>query len=583
MPTIFTVNITSFNDDLSGVNLLEEDRLFIVRECLKPDNSITKSALKWNLQRNTVQNWVNKYRKGGQLACPRGGQVKIPSEFHPQLVNFVAKEMAKGPAPLDDQFKVKVMELMLQVAHSKGLGHVSNPGPRYIPRLIKECGLKTLAVNAGFAARMAAEYDIKSCISTLSMFSAGLRLVTSPFLVINYDATQFIVSQNMNHKVKVVATRGNSRNKNKRPIKGASNSKSHELDFGIKWFAIANAAGQTCDNLVFVIADNELDKEECLVYEVPCLTASVQVGAFGYVCFCKTRAGNAKFFKWLNITVLLPFIKLLKFNYGLDKHVFVTCDGEKLQTDPYFDNEVLTTLDEEKIIVGKLSASSSAVTQALDAWKVFCKLKFYLSSLNVTDVLHHTSLFNALDAMMVAHELATGHILTPSYKFRATQGLAQIRHIINRHYISSLIENSFNQIGLFTINGQVTLDCNQVLTQFSQTLNTFDYKNLQSNLKRSTDIMAVKGTITDEEMRFEFSAVANAETELAECETPVGLDRDKLCLTRQRCTILNNPNTIFAWNKRRLEIENAPAIAEAARLAKHEARLLKAIIGQESN
>jgi hypothetical protein len=302
------------------------------------------------------------------------------------------------------------------------------------------------------------------------------------------------------------------------------------------------------------------------VYEVNHLCSTNLVDGKGYLCICKTRCGNAAFFKWFNETVLLPFVEKLKVQYGNDKNACVCCDGEKLQTDPYFNPEILDRLSGLKTLVGKFAASSTAVSQMLDAWKVFCTLKHYLKMVTDAEVNEHVALHGAIKAALQRHEGDVGHSLTDSYKNRISMGLMKIRRVIELHYRSNLIVESFKQVGLSMIGGKIELVVNKVLTQYSQSLTTAEVINLKSNLSDASNLFMRNGTITDNEMRRLFTCVVQDEAHRGGRH----VHRDRMCLTSQRCVIMTNKKTIREWQRRWQAIQDAPRIAAEKKLARAE-------------
>ena len=148
------------------------------------------------------------------------------------------------------------------------------------------------------------------------MFSAILKFGLVIYLLVNYDATQFIISNYNAVKQTVMISEEYKPPKGSTPVKAPPQSKSSSLDYGIKWFCIAGGGGQQCPELVFLIADPNMDKDDFKFYDVKHLSGAATAGARGYVCFTKTRGGNEKFFKWLNTGVVLPFIEMLKDQFG---------------------------------------------------------------------------------------------------------------------------------------------------------------------------------------------------------------------------------------------------------------------------
>lgn len=79
------------------------------------------------------------------------------------------------------------------------------------------------------------------------------------------------------------------------------------LDFAIKLYHFHNAAGD-CAPTVFVIADNTMGPEEFLYFKVPKMTSDLGPGAYGWLCFTKTRACNSTFYRWFAHEVVVPFV-----------------------------------------------------------------------------------------------------------------------------------------------------------------------------------------------------------------------------------------------------------------------------------
>ena len=142
------------------------------------------------------------------------------------------------------------------------------------------------------------------------------------------------------------------------------------------------------------------------------------------MCFTKTRAANRKFFNFFNNSLLIPFITRLqeKLNMTGNSNCVVTCDGEAAQIDPYFSDDVQTKLDSQGVIIAKLGASATAVSQPCDAFKMFSTTKKYLSQVTRDEVKVHVFILNAIEAMMVQYKANSGHAYQYSIS-KVQQGL----------------------------------------------------------------------------------------------------------------------------------------------------------------
>ena len=193
-------------------------------------------------------------------------------------------------------------------------------------RLEKQCELTRKKGEKGCNARLEGEFDIKSCISTLVLFTLIIKCVSYLLIAINYGATQFFVGQVNKYPDTVVVSVNETRGREDRLIKSEPGSGSHALDYAIKWFCIACGARNTNDDLVFLLVAPGL---KCYVNKVPGLCKSMCPGGMGYVAFTKTRNDCAKFYQWFNMDHLIPFIEKLKQAYNMvSGFVFMFFDGD---------------------------------------------------------------------------------------------------------------------------------------------------------------------------------------------------------------------------------------------------------------
>ena len=77
----------------------------------------------------------------------------------------------------------------------------------------------------------------------------------------------------------------------------------------------------------------------------------------GFICLCKTRAGNSAFWKWYLTEIFIPetqrcrnrSFSLQQFPDGSLMPIFIMIDGEAVQLEQIFDLEVLRLLEEKTI------------------------------------------------------------------------------------------------------------------------------------------------------------------------------------------------------------------------------------------
>jgi len=124
---------------------------------------------------------------------------------------------------------------------------------------------------------------------------------------------------------------------------------------------------------VHIIADDNIPAGECVIEEVPMLSYGVSVNDTSYIVLCKSRAANESFYQWYNINIMIPFINDIKRVYGLDANAttWYQLDGEDTQIRCYEDNNILQELENNHIVVGKPSGSTTEITQPCDRGNIF--------------------------------------------------------------------------------------------------------------------------------------------------------------------------------------------------------------------
>jgi len=310
--------------------------------------------------------------------------------------------------------------------------------------------------------------------------------------------------------------------------------------------------------------------DEIEVYKVNQLSFVPGVESFGYLVICKQRGGNDKFFKWFNSVVVVDFVKTLqsavvseiRLSSGLesdsdDKNTAITFDGEHTQIMAYQDPEVLQLMEANKIYLCKLAASTTAVSQPLDAYKLFCACKSHLKGigkedLDVLDGLK-CNVFNALST----HEDKYGSFRSGE-KERISNCIVKCSLALRKSLNNSIIINSFNTVGLR--NGKC--DYSQVLRQYRFNLNKSELKDLENEIQLGTDYFMCNGTLTDVELD-KIKSVANRKPDEADKK-----NRDERGVSQQRCAILNHHETL-----RRIHDSNSLKQQEIVRKQANKERL----------
>lgn len=218
----------------------------------------------------------------------------------------------------------------------------------------------------------------------------------NPKLIFNWDATQYEVNHDKGLQAIVLL-------KDCDDIPPTIES-SGRLSFFVKHFHLHNACG-IVGPPVYVIANDAMQPEELFTREVEEL--GINAGP-AWLCFTKTRGGNAAFFNFYFNSVVIPFIlttrgrRDLSGSAGPVPSAFVYCDGEASQIAVIQEAHNLELLKSRNILVGKSPASCSGILQASDVADTFKAIKTSLKHGKdcpaFTEDLHQ-DLYTVLDAV----------------------------------------------------------------------------------------------------------------------------------------------------------------------------------------
>ena len=307
------------------------------------------------LSKKTICKYAKVHKEGGNHTSGMGRQFDIGDSPARRVVQRV-KEAVDEDRALDP---VEVRELLIKAADESSRSRKKKISQEWVGNNIERLGLATKNGQDKPDARQEAERDLLNGLSTLTGFQLVADVVPDEALVINFDATQFMISGGKGGTLQVVVVKDE-------PLSGPISTKSkggNELNFFIKWYSIISATGVP-GPLVFMLACDSMGPDEFEVFEVRGLCKSdAAINDFGYIVFCATRSGNASFYKWLNIAVILPFIGTLREMLELDsscKAVVVLRPYSMLQILRQFHQEptagdLARTADEVKPMVQKLA------------------------------------------------------------------------------------------------------------------------------------------------------------------------------------------------------------------------------------
>ncbi len=567
----------------------KEEKAYVVWKIEQPGVHAVNYCNSLGLNRRTVYHWKQRIDSKQELHDTIGRPVTLEYQDMKEIEKDVIKLRAEGKPADVDKVKSLINEKAMEVAARRNVVYRGQMDDRTGQSYMKyQDLLQVKPAQEKSLARFQSENDIMNAVSTLLMWKYIFEHVGDPRLVLNFDATQFGLTPRIEDTPKVVVSVKNEEDAHNKdrpasaPIKGKS-----DLMYFIKFFLIINLAGQHCSELCFVLADDRLGDDECYFYDVPELSTSSAEDAKGWVCFSKTRCPGEKFFVWFATTVLLPYIERLRKRCGHagNMNAGVTCDGEADQIHPFLKKAMRDLMDQALTLLAKLCASSTAVSQACDAYKLFCSSKAHTKGTTVEEVQGRVTLKHHLDDMFARHAAATDDKyekpFNQSDKRRAIIGLIKIVIALGKSLTVNTIISSWRKIG---VNAHCQVDAWQVFKQFNVRPTLPEYLDFSEidNTGKALKLWKKNGTMRDDEMLDMYEIVKRRHVNH-------GTPRDQLVLSRKRCVMLTHKATTARWDQIATDkaaaaahaIQSA-AIKQAEKTAKKEATEAKKVAKEEA-
>ena len=588
------------NTNFTEFDMTPDDKVYIGTMLLDPSTNVSEFCRNNGIVRKTAYRLAKRVREGRSMEYGMGRPLMVDAPGFMKLCQHASDCRNAGEACSRENMVILLKEIAEESAARRGQVITTNTDNRTIDRYLNNSELKTKNAQKKTEPRSVAENDPLTAMSTYSMWRFAFVYVDNAALVINFDATQFAVGDKVDDLPQVVICVKNEADPdvNGRPVSSTANNAKDNMYF-IKYFCVVSLAGFLCPQPVFVLADARLGPEEFYVYKVIGLSCGSSDDDFGWVCFAQTRCPGEHFFRWFFEHVLAVWIAKLqkKFFAGSakgNKNVFVTCDGEADQIYPFLKEQIpasnpCAAIDDEPVAVnscralfdsmdvmlGKLAASSTAVAQALDAYKAFCTAKKACKSVRPFAMAAMQLLRGNLDDMFKAHALATSTKDTPfnaSDRPRAISGLVKIIVALTKSLTQNLIRSSFLQIG---IKDDCTVNPIQILKQFNIRPTPAILKNVTDpeTIEKCNALFRQHGRMTDAELAATFEVAGKS-------YDPSAMPRDAYAISRERCVILTSPETLDRFNKKIQNKEDARLAiiaAEADRVAKREAKAIEAV------
>lgn len=336
---------------------------YIIRQNIKPIDF----AARHNVERSTISKWMKLYHesnKAGVNLFYNGGR---PPYLRPheedRLRDWVNDRRDRYGPPGKTAVTAQTLSIIQDRKASINHKEVTTIDPKTINVIMEKMGLLEVMPQVKTSARVNAEADPRNAYTMIAMMKAFCEDL-NPHMIFNWDATQFVVTDDKGTK-KVVIDR-NYESDEPVTVEGTT-----QLAVAIKLYHFHCAAG-TAAPPVWVVADKSMGDDDFYVEKIPGMSTNGLSDDPGYICFTKTRCCNKSFYRWYIKEVVTPFIAQKRVTWSLpDMRGFVYCDGEAKQIEAFQEELMLQLLRDLNIDLGKTPASCSGICQSSDVSNFF--------------------------------------------------------------------------------------------------------------------------------------------------------------------------------------------------------------------
>lgn len=522
------LNITSKTFTSLKGESLRDAKLYYIREINAGNLTAADLSKSLDINRSTINNWVSRYNHGANINGGNG-RIKLISDSNMELLkNDVLNNQEIGECIRRENVDELFQKYINKTSKDLGCIEYRNYSSSFLQKTMKQNELKYRNAQNNTDARLLAERDPLNMISTMVMWDYACKLVNHPNQIINYDSTQFQIGKLLSKTTRVLTT-GKKNNDTAYMTNTASYEKGNP--YYVKYYCIVTANGTLCQTPVYLIGNSDLKNDDFYAYKIPDLSFSSSDDAFGYICICKSRHGNAAFFHWFNTEVIIPFAQSIQRKIGTGNDpIFICCDGEACQINPYLTKELSDKFKNSNIAIAKLAASTTAVAQPCDIAELFKSCKALLSNTKYIDVDCYCRLEkNVLDIMNM-HCKNTNTKLTSDYRHRMSKGIIKCNVVISKAVSKYLINKSFLKSGLNNKNMSPNIE--KIIGNFKVRLLPEELTDLQAKIPVLTEKFEEKGLLTDQQLS------SNLFVQNSPNHNQIVNHKERNALCRQRCRIL---------------------------------------------
>ena len=456
--------------------------------------SMDAFCARYGLSRSCVRHWRDRL-KDGHIFHGKRGRPSAIDEDGLSVIREDLKQRIKDKNSPDDP---TMASMIISAVHDTGARRnvvCDDPSSSTIQRTKGKLKATLRKPQVITKARFEACSDPRMSYSTWIMIDSMTKSMP-PEMFWNWDATQFVVGQSASSK-KVFSIKLDEGDAMHKPLSIVGEE---SLDIGIKWMFMGSAAGSSAP-IVLLLAVDSLGPEDFEAFPIPGLTATVGSKDVGYLCFCHSRAGNGPFFKWFIENVAIKCVEECRELHAMDAGpngefpmAFITSDGEQIVVEAALSKDVLDTLRQKNIHLGKYPASCSGIHQPADVSPLFRACKTRLKNLLSKSLVHQNQtidshIMNALGRLETKFNLVVPAGQKSKVVFGCQAAVRAIQDIIRPQFI----QRGFSDCGQYKPNltkimkqsyAQITPEQLQAMTESTAADEAFFWSMVISRRRR---------------------------------------------------------------------------------------------------
>jgi hypothetical protein len=244
-----------------------------------------------------VKQYAKRFADGATQSLAKGRPQALDETADKEIKVAVSAAHQRKPNMTVDQLTALIAEKMRGTAARSGRISSCDATPYIVDSTIQRLKLVSQIGQEKTDARLVAERDPLTALSTYTMFRHIYLTTSCRYLLVNFDASTFWVGGFNEQSGQVVVKLEDDDNTPMTAPQGPGAS----IRIGIKWYCIITAAGKS-GPLVLLMQDPDLKSE------VPGLCINDATDELGYVVFTKDSSGNKEFYNWFLGTLLAPWL-----------------------------------------------------------------------------------------------------------------------------------------------------------------------------------------------------------------------------------------------------------------------------------